>query len=142
MMRKIVNVGLLWYILCRVTIYFCLHVLLVLPFRLCLCSESRHTDLLILAAEQAMEHSPLVLDSFPNAQLLALVDHFLRRLDGDLAVSSNLLCCGNSSIDGRFRGVEHLCNQSPLASLLRRNVVASQDRLHGSRLADGLGKAL
>lgn len=69
-------------------IFICMHLvhLLILPLRLLLCREGRHSNLLVLASKQAMEHSPLILNTFPDAQILALVNDLLASLDSDLTV--------------------------------------------------------
>jgi hypothetical protein len=116
--------------------------LLIRPLRLLLRRKRRHSNLLILAAKQPMEHPPLILDALPDAQILAFIHHVLARLDGNVAVARNLLRGGQSAVYALLGRVEHLGDEAPFARLLGRNVVACENRLHGPRLADRLGKAL
>lgn len=89
-----------------------------------------------------MEHPPLVFHAISNAEVLTLVHDLLAGLDGDVAVTCNLLGRGKGGVDAFLGLVEELCGQPPFGCLLRSNVVAGQDDVHGPALSDGAGQPL
>ena len=116
--------------------------LLVHPLRLGLLRKRLHPDLLVLAAEQAVEHTPLVVDTIPQRQVLALVHNLLARLHGHLAVASNRLGRVQCRLDERLIVLEAPRCHTPLLSLHTAEALPGEDQLHSSRLAHGSCEAL
>jgi len=112
------------------------------PLSLLLVSKSIHANLLILASEESMEQSSLILDTFPDTQVLTLVNRLFASLDRNLGVSSNLCCRVQRTFDTSLGSIKALGHQTPLLSFLAREVVTSKNNLHSFCLAHRAGESL
>lgn len=112
------------------------------PLGLLLLRKRLHTNLLILAAKKAVEDAPLELDSVPQRQVLALVDHLLARLDRHLGVSRNRLRQLERLLHQRLVCRERPRGNPPPLSLGTGEGLARQDELHGLGLAHRACQAL
>lgn len=112
------------------------------PLSLLLLGKGLHTNLLILAAKQAVEHSSLVLNTVAQRQVLALVDNLLASHGGNLGVSSNGLGKLERLLHQGLIRREGSGSNSPFLSLHAAEGLAGEDELHGLGLSDGTGKAL
>lgn len=116
--------------------------LLVHPLRLRLLRKRLHPDLLILATKQAVEHTPLIINTIPQRQILALVHHLLSRLHSHLTVPSNSLGRVQRRRDERLVVLEAPRSHTPLLSLHTAEALPGEDQLHSPRLAHRSRKAL
>lgn len=116
--------------------------LLVHPLRLRLLRKRLHPDLLVLAAEQAVEHTPLVVDTIPQRQILALVHHLLARLHGHLTVRCNRRGRVQRGRDERLVVLEAPRCHAPLLSLHSAEALSGEDQLHSPCLANRSREAL
>lgn len=110
---------------------------LVRPLGLLLLGEGLHTNLLVLAAEEAVEYSPLVLDAIPQRQVLALVDHLLGALNGHPRIAGDSLGSLQRLLHQLFVTGEGLGRKAPSLGVRTRERLAGQDQLHGLGLPDG-----
>nr|POE74298.1 hypothetical protein CFP56_70773 [Quercus suber] len=108
----------------------------MLPLRLLLVRKSLHTNLLILAAKQAVENPSLIFHPFPDAQVLALVHHLFARLDRDSAVARNGLCRRERGLYTLLGRREHPRRKSPIIRILSAEVLSRENQLHRTALAD------
>lgn len=114
----------------------------MLPLGLLLLRESLHADLLVLAAEQAVEHPPLVLDAVSQGQVLALIHRLLGRDDGDLRVPRDSLRRLQRALHERLVARESPRREPPLRGVRAAEGLAGEDQLHGAGLAEGAREAL
>lgn len=117
--------------------------LLIRPFGLLLLRESLHANLLIPASKEAMEHPPLILNTLPERQLLALINNLLTSNNSNTAIASNLLRSLNSLLKQLvLAAINNLGCNTPLAGLLAAEHVAREDQFHRLALAHSAGKTL
>src|SRR5271169_2195132 len=104
---------------------------LIRPLGFLFFRECLHTDLLILAAEQCLEDSSFILDSFSDTEVLALVDDFLRCDDSNLGITCDFRCCLQCAIQDFFvSSVKCFGSKTPLLSFFSAKILASQDQFH------------
>ena len=89
-----------------------------------------------------MEHPSLIINPIPDAQILTLINHLLRRHHRHLAIPRNGLGRLQTALHQLLPARKRPSRNTPLPSLLPREALPRENQLHGPRLPNRFRQSL